>query len=169
MDVEIYSEQEFKVGEENDPDRILLMAELGLSQDQAEGRNRFRKMYEEECFVFGVLFPHVTRYQDYKGYLPTRVLKEIRDYKVSNIEGKEILILCPNPGDVDPVVVASKYTWHSQVFSGQTDMIARFGDALEDFATLRNRAFERMAEKFDHLEALPMATLANIAEKLFAT
>lgn len=167
MKYEIYSEQEFTVGEHDDPERITVLAELGMSNEASSKASRFRALYEEECFVFGALFPHIVELSNYKGFIPTRVLQEIRDYKMAGLH-KRILVLCPKPGDVDPVVVGCEYTWHSHVFSGNSHIIARFGDALEDFSTLRARAFERIKEKMDHLQGMPTASLVKIAETLFA-
>lgn len=153
MKFEIYSEQEYSATHEDDTERMTLLAEMGLTQKsrEEEQASRFRKVYQDEQIVFGVLFPNQVDLTSYRGFIPTRVLQEIRDYKLA-FPDHTVSIMCPKPGDVDPVVVGNKYNWQKY---NDSHLIARFGDALEDFATLRNRAYERIAERLKDVKLIP--------------
>lgn len=167
---EIYSEQEVVLNSEEDAERMALNIELGLeNKDPAQDNaSRFRFLNEDECFVFRVLFPTAFDLKDYRGFVPTRVLKEIRDYRIAYPK-HEVKIMCPKPGEVDPVVIggAHMYSWQNN-YTGNNHIIARFGAELEDFSTLRKKAFTRIKERMGHIESLPMGLLANLAHTLGA-
>jgi hypothetical protein len=160
MKYEIYSEQEVSTTTDDDIERIALLAEIGLAQKtrEQESASRFREIYEDERIVFGMLFPNQVGIKEYNGFIPTRVLQEIRDYK-NAFPDHTVSIMCPKPGDTDPVVIGNQYSF--QRYNG-CKLIARFGDALEDFSTLRNRAYERIAERIRDVKTIPGSILIQI-------
>jgi hypothetical protein len=167
MLVELYTEQETNTNNKEEMELHLDLAkELGLSNQQTlhspAGVDGYRKMSAEEQFVFAVHFPNSVELSQYKSLIPIRVLIAIKEFK--NIHPTlGIYLLCPEPGKVDPIVVGCQYSW-----SAGTDglLIARFGEALEEFSVLSKQALEILKKKVAAVDMWEFRTAYNVYKQV---
>lgn len=159
----------------SDGETLLLRNELGLPEITAP--SRFRLMTEEESKVFKTLFPAETKLQDYTSYVPAEALQALKELQDSGSFAlrREPMVWHAKEYDPDPVLV------HPVRKSGTGDwpdgmvLIARWGDALEDFEVLAKKAFtkwknERLYKlaqmKHDIERAIELTKLAPSIDKL---
>ncbi len=170
MNIETYEEKEIS---EADPVECVehrqLAEKLGLQKQLSIHKesghvDHYRKLTAEEIFVFQTNFPNIVKLRDHEGVIPLRVLQVIAHFLEVH-PGKEILLLCPQPGKPDPVVIASQYTWQ---VDGDSYLLARFGSALDDFSTLRENAIREIKRRLESLGSLPWAKLNAIRGQLEA-
>lgn len=168
MQVESYEEQEIK---NQDPTEAVehreLTEKLGLAHQVAMHKESghvdcYRKLTAEELFVFMMNFPNVVNLNEYREPIPLRALQVIAHFRETHPDLK-ILLLCPEPGKIDPVVIAGEYSF---MVNGNNYLLCRFGSALEDFATLRERAFEELERRAKAFRALSWSKLGEIRAAL---
>ena len=128
-----------------------LCVEIGLENlaygQTADTATLIKKMNLIEKGVYECLFDKKTKLEEFKRVVPTRVLHALLKFKE---EQKKI-----NPGkadweyyiwemetDIDPVLVARES--YSNYY-----LIARWGEALQDFNTLRKQALEKKKATLD--------------------
>jgi hypothetical protein len=108
-----------------------------------ETRSPYRLMTAEERFVYLTLCPERTKIEDYAdGPIPLRILqigshaKEIGVGEMLQVWHRSV------PAVKDPVLVASGETYLSSYISSSTKfwILGRWGEELEAFSTLINRA-----------------------------
>jgi hypothetical protein len=152
MQVEIYEEQEISNTPEEKEGALEIIEKLGLTKQKeiwgGEVVNTFRKFTAEELFVFQVMFPNIVELGKYDQVIPIRVLHTIDKFKELNPDIK-VYLCCPEPGEKDPVVFGCNYNW----LDVDCFIIARFGEALEDFSILKKRAIEKFLNMVSHPEA----------------
>jgi len=130
-----------------DGEAMLLRERLGLPE--VEKPYRFRLLTEEESMVFKVLFPASTNIENYKEYIPSDVLEALIEAKGScpwrMVESP--VVWHAKAYDPDPVLLLpirqanDAYNWPTAYV-----LVARWGDALEDFAVLAAKAFVKWKE-----------------------
>lgn len=160
MDIEVYDEREVNsatLTKECDAEALALLAELGLTQQVSEAGTRiaYPKPTADQAFVMEVLFPTATKLQRYDaGSIPLRVLKEIKTYRADNPSHLLIVRHSPPAMVKDPILLAwtgnKAHEWLAEQPSGQWDsmrLIARWGDALDSWATLAERAADVMTAR----------------------
>lgn len=121
-----------------------LIAKLDLSgqrglMEGAKGLNPYRKITQEEQWVYKTLFAQETNVVDYaSGPMPLRVMQVLSHAKDLDFFTKFVVW---HPQDVkkDPILLGfvqdKKYTWQGEYF-----LLARWGEALESFDILRKKA-----------------------------
>lgn len=137
-----------------DGETQLLVEELNLTGQQelfnkvSEGGvatklHPFRRMTQEEVFVYKTLLPETCSLTNYKdGPIPLEVLrlaKQVRELYQPDMAYLEVWK--PKPGCVDPILVARKSNYADPVF-----IIARWGESLIPFVELREQAILRQCE-----------------------
>lgn len=165
MQVEVYDERELDhatLTPECDAEALALIKELGLNNQRNESGARIAYPIPtaEQGFAIENIFAAATKLSDYNaGCIPLRVLKEIKKYQSENPGHTLIVRHCPPAQIKDPVLVAfcasGKDAWgalQTQPDWSKFQLIARWGDALESWATLIARATEIATAR--HLEAL---------------
>jgi hypothetical protein len=130
---------------------LAIIASLGLSGQEAltakqdekpQTRCPYREITKEETFVYGVLCPEQTKLKDYKASpIPLRVL-QIAAHAVSLNIFEELHVWDRASVVVkDPVLVAIRKhptrSWERTTF-----ILARWGETLETFSVLLQRALE---------------------------
>ncbi len=154
MLVETYEVEEATTGEQTPIEVELeaehLIEELGLIGQQKllvvghEGtahRVPYQRMTQTEAQVYGVLFPEEKSVFEYDvGPIPLRVLQVVAHGKAIF---HEMTVWYPQTSDPDPVLVArlADEEWNAPPF-----LLARWGEALEPFETLYERAVARLSE-----------------------
>ncbi len=146
MKVETYETAVFEDTADNaivEGEMLNLIEELGL-EGQKEVSNAgnadttglcpYRKMTKRELKVFKLCFPRETTMETYKeSLIPLRVLQVASHAKKWL---PVIKVWHPEPGKPDPVLVGFESTqWGAQPF-----LLARWGDALDVFETLAEKA-----------------------------
>ena len=129
----------------------MLIESLGLDGQKelfcnAEGQQAhhpYRAMTKEEHAVFSTLFPNTTALEKYSdGPIPLRVLQVAAHVRSLNREDMAYIgIMHPDKFVDDPVLFAQK-SYHS----GTRYILARWGNALEDFDSLRTKALAKAKE-----------------------
>lgn len=153
--VEIYDERELDpntLKPEADAEAVALIEELGLDAQKHEDGQRiaYPVPTADQVFIIQVLFPQMTHLKSYDaGSIPLRVLKEIRSYKAEN-PNHRLIVLHSTPAQVkDPFLMAycGSYEWEAtqKGIIPKLRMIARWGDALEPWPELMNKAKTIMA------------------------
>lgn len=155
MLTEIFDERELDtttLTTEPDDEAIALIQELGLNRQIESGaRVCYPKPTADQALVMQYLFPAATKLDDYDaGMIPLRILKEIRSYKAEHPTHRLIIRHSPPAQVKDPILLAciGDNSWSDtavDMFDNKR-MIARWGDALESWDTLLERA-ERMLSK----------------------
>lgn len=156
MLVETYEVTEtFHDGPECDAEAIKLIEHLGLEGqkelvkivDNKEARCPYRLMTAQEVFVYGTLCPQRTNITKYKsGPIPLRVLQVAAHAQELF---SHILVLHPkDPKEPDPVLVGveNDYQWYN-LGQLKPSILARWGDILEPFDVLANRAADVFRSK----------------------
>jgi hypothetical protein len=166
MLVELYNEIETNPSNKEEMELHLELAkELGLATQASlhteQGVDSYRKMTAEELFVFGVNFPNVVPLSEYKSLIPIRMLVAIKDF-IKVHPTLKIFLLCPEPGKPDPIVTGGQYYFQINDHL----LIGRFGEALEDFSTLRGKAIESILKKLKLAEMWNYKTLSAIHNAL---
>lgn len=159
MLVETYEIQEVAVNKEEIELHKEMAEKLGLKEQvnlhTGKKLSAYRKITAEELFVFSENFPNTVKIEEYKEYIPIRALQAVALYREMH-PGLQVMLMCPEPGKVDPVIVGSQYYWR---LDGDAHLICRFGEALEEFSVLRNRAFESLERKTKVLKSLSFQKL----------
>jgi hypothetical protein len=134
MQIEIYETQTtIEEVEADDQERAALVTELGLTESQVERTIPFPELSQGQYRVYEQLFHAHALWGEYRGYLPTRVLRTIKMYK-DEFHRVEVWSDLEN----DPVLVGrTKQHGEAGCF-----LLARWGEALAPFAELRARALE---------------------------
>ena len=153
--VEIYDERELNpltLKTEPDDEALALIQELGLTaQVAADGvRIAYPKPTVDQQFVLNVLFPTQTTLNRYDaGGIPLRVLKEIRSYTAEHPNHALYVRHSPPAVIKDPVLVAYEATHSWEHTTQNCRMIARWGDGLESWDKLLDRASAIFSASYD--------------------
>jgi len=153
MEVELYDVLEMGVDLEKEPDleSIALITELDLKGQLTQvNDNNERLPYQmitmEQNVIMSALFGSFQKISDYdKGPIPYRVLKEA---KVAKEHFKHLYIVFDTPAeDKDPILLGVNdefQTWKGkeEVYKNSF-LIARWGEALEDWGVLMKKALAR--------------------------
>ncbi len=175
--VEIYDERELcqeTLTREPDAEALAIIEQLGLKlQVTKDGaRLAYPRPTAEQTIVIDALFPSVSKLVNYDaGGIPLRVLKEIRSYGAEN--PNHILVVRHSPPSEvrDPILLAyaGEHSWMADnTTSGLRDfrLIARWGDALDSWQTLLERAqgvlAKRAIEALEGIEARAAAIRARV-------
>lgn len=152
---------------------VKLLTEMGLDSQLAL-YTKEEKVYKslfpfciatnEQLFVYRSHFPHTSSIGDYKDPIPLRVLEVL---KLAKDSGKftAFEVWHNNTGSYksDPVLVGkiskSQYEWDFY-------LLARWGDALEDYSSLRASACKKYAAKLQANLATVTATLVSFGKTL---
>ncbi len=152
MQVEIFDmlELDENLNYEPDAESVALIEELGLSGQKEmvndEGkREPYQKLTADQAMIFSTLFPSFCKIDEYsEGPIPYRVLKEA---KQAREHFKYLYVLYDTPAEIkDPVLVGCNqemYLYSHNNIEGvysKSSLIARWGDALESFDVLKERA-----------------------------
>lgn len=124
---------------------IALAERLGATGQEAFYRKDkpvqpYRLMTPEEHAVYKLAFPireEISKYET--GPIPIRVL-QVAAHAKELIEGT-LVIWHQGAGKDDPLLTLRQ----GSEWGGKYFLLARWGDALEEFAVLRNRAIQRFA------------------------
>lgn len=137
-----------------------LARQLGLEGQERfyeEGKpvNPYRKATAKELLVYRTLFTQKTELERYSdGPVPLRVLQIAAHAK--EVLGCTLIVLHPSNADIkDPVLIGEVGDWRDK----KTYLLARWGDALEEFSVLAGYAVERLKKK-------AMSDLVEAQEKL---
>lgn len=153
MQVETFEETEVSAqGQEDPADEVAmkLIIDLGLTgqvdrnkkTDGGETTTRcpYRVMTAKEVAVYSILFPRKVDVEKYSaGMIPLRVLQVIAHAKELNVY-KSIQIWAENTRPKDPILVAER---QSDKYSTENHILARWGEALEPFEVLADRALKQ--------------------------
>jgi hypothetical protein len=162
--IEIFDQREVdgELKTECDAEALQIIMELGLKGqvNSNQTRVRYPSPNAEQQIVLEGLFPAATTVEEYAAdCIPVRVLKEIRSYKAEN-PNHVLVIRHAAPAIMkDPVLLAyvnesnRNYDWYARdrCANGQWQdfrIIARWGDALDDWATLAKRATKAITEEY---------------------
>lgn len=159
MQVETFEQTEVvggKLEDENSPEAMSLIVDLGLNgqvqmtsktDEAVTVRCPYRVMTKKEGRVYECLFPLRIRVEDYKeSMIPLRVLQVIAHAKSLNIY-REIQVWCEQGRPTDPVLVG---VFHTGPYAHSTvdHILARWGDALDSFEVLYEKAKKILSEDF---------------------
>lgn len=155
MQVETYEEQEVAEMTEEKCEAVQeLIEKLGLEgqeefykKDTSTAPFPYRRMTLQEKFVYSVLFPSVTEIGKFRsGAIPLRVLQVAAHAK--ELYAGECKLLVWHSADVrkDPVLVLSA-TDPTEKWRKAEYVLARWGDALEEFSVLAERAKKEWANR----------------------
>jgi hypothetical protein len=165
MQVEIYDEREIDpqtLKRECDEEAIALIKELGLTAQMSSSESETRQCYPQptadQGFTMEVLFPMATRLEKYDaGTLPLRVLKEIRSYRAEHPDHDLVVRHAAPAALKDPVLVAYAGSDHHDYYVLQDPptwrnyrLIARWGDALEAWDKLLDRAKDAATKSYEN-------------------
>lgn len=154
--IEIYDERELcpeTLKPEPDAEAMALIQELGLAaQRSTDGaRIAYPNPTADQMLVLMSLFSAATKLEEYDaGCIPLRMLKEIRSYKAENPTHTLYIRHSPPAQVRDPVLLAYTgiHAWMWDKDEGKnTRLIARWGDALEPWGDLLNRAQTLLAKR----------------------
>lgn len=151
---------------------LALMEELGLTgqkalvspkADSPAARCPYREMTKEEAFVYRVLCPKQYALKEYsRTPIPLRVLQIAAHANGLGLFKKLVVWDVADVEVKDPVLVGimpdAEYSWMDKHF-----ILARWGEVLEAFATLRTRAFGQKRRQF--AEEVDRITTQVAAEK----
>lgn len=153
MQVEIYDERELDASLTVEPteEQLELIHELGLERQLAESGAPliYPKVSLEQSIVIRVLFSQHSRLEAYDaGRIPLRILKEIRSYKAEYPEHQLVIYHEPDLTVQDPILLA--YTenhgpYYFERLLQKPILVARWGSALESWATLYEQATKKLA------------------------
>ena len=113
--------------EAEEVERRELVTELGLDITQQEEVISFPELSEVEKRVYTILCPYMESVEKYTGYIPTRVLRLVKNYK-GHFSKLEIW----TDKQQDPLLIG--------ITGSTTFLLARWGDVLEEFSILKDRA-----------------------------
>jgi hypothetical protein len=165
-----------------DAEAIELAESLGLkgqrqlSNPETLTRIPYPKLTAIQRLVFETLFPHKSPVEEYgEGIIPLRVLQVIAYCRQNNLY-RRIEVWHPEPGKRDPVLIGTQrehsYSWSN----GEDFLLARWGDALETFEALVEKAKAkwtvlRRAEIGSAVKRaqLDLAQLETVADMVFET
>lgn len=164
MAIEIYDERELcpeTLSAEPDAEALALINELGLKRqvEDSGARVAYPRPTVDQAFIIATLFPTATRLEDYDaGAIPLRVLKEIRSYRAENPTHRLIVRHSPPAQLKDPILLActGTHTWRDDTNEmSDKRLVARWGDGLESWDALMDRAQRSMAKTAaDALESI---------------
>lgn len=157
MNVETFEQTEVvggKIEEENSPEAIGLIETLGLKGqaalttktiDEVDVRCPYRAMTKKEIRVYSTLYPDKVQIEDYReSMIPLRVLQVAAHAKNLQIY-KKVEVWCETGKPVDPVLVGIIKTGD---YSEDTHILARWGDALESFEVLYEKAKKEIVQDY---------------------
>lgn len=154
MQVETYEEQEVAEAACEDIEAAKhLVASLGLKGQEhlytsdAPKVFPYRRVTNQELFVYKQLFPRCSKIEEFKsGAIPLRVLQVASHAKESFIGTCQLYVWHTDDVRKDPILVLQSVdperTWEKVDY-----LLARWGDALEEFAVLAERARKVWADK----------------------
>lgn len=155
MQVEVYDERELDhvtLAPEVDAEALALIAELGLGKqvNESGARVAFPTPTADQGFAIETIFAEATLLNDYDaGCIPLRVLKEIKKYRGENPSHPLVIRHTPPSKIKDPVLLAyvgsSGHPYHITAQRPEWAhfrIIARWGDALDSWASLIGKATE---------------------------
>lgn len=155
MIVEIYelnqTEEEMEAESE---ERKELIRDLDLKEKQAQVVP-FPEMSVSDQRVWHELLPFKARVNDYTGYIPTKVL---RTFKAFKDDFRIIHIWSDRAGD--PILVGEK--------DGNSFLLARWGEAIEPFESLREKAIRSWKDKRRASAEACLASVDNDALRHFS-
>ena len=142
INIETYEATEtFAIDSQESQEVKRLAAKLNLPKQQAlldkdgDGEQLpYRQIRPEENAVFGTLFPLHANIEDYDEYIPPRVLAIIADLQ-ERYPLLEVYEVWYSRTYNDPVLIA-----RTKRYGGDVYLIARWGEALDSFETLRRKA-----------------------------
>jgi len=143
MQVETYEQSEVAaLPDEERAEFSRIAASLGLIKQQAligdRNANPFRRVTEEERRVYQTLLDQTTKLEDFDaGVIPLRILKLAHLCKLNG--WFEVLHIWHSPSEKDPVLVGRT----DSTYNSPTFLLGRWGDELESFETLRQRAIQK--------------------------
>jgi hypothetical protein len=134
-----------------DGENILLREQLGLAPVLRKEENAkpfvFRKMTDEEHKVFKLLFPNDTKIESYDEFIPSDVLEALKEFNETcpyKISSSGVRVWHAKEYDPDPVLVCGVRTVDDAYdFENAKILIARWGDALPPFETLKEKALAK--------------------------
>lgn len=137
-----------------DGETLMMLESLGLTGQQSLYKSAdpeelikphpYRQITAEELVVFQENFPNKTEVKKYKQCpIPLRVLQIISHVQsLNNPDMAYLQVWSPNPGVVDPILVARKNDWQSPIY-----LLARWGSSLTPFNELREKAIQILTAK----------------------
>lgn len=154
MLVETYENNEVTdKGLEIESEAMALIEKLGLEgqktlvkgTDENSARVPYTQMSAEENMVYRTLYPDTMRVEAYdRGPIPIRVLQVISYCREQSLFDN-LVIWCPKQRDPDPLLIG----YNGPVYSPRNFcLLARWGDALDSFDKLRERAVKILTEQF---------------------
>lgn len=157
MQIETYEEQEITGGIDELASMKEISAELGLNGQNrylsgTERVSAFRKMTQVEMLVYRQILPESKSVGDYaEGPIPLRVLQCLKTAKESGIF-KEFKIWHPENVKDDPLLIGIAYHPNPEYrdknyFDGGSYILARWGEVLESFETLKQKALSEAKKK----------------------
>lgn len=128
MNVQVYEYAgNTECNEAEELERKELVIALGLDKTQHEEVITFPELSEVERRVYDILCPYKESVEKYTGYIPTRVLRVVKQYK-----GHFSRLDIWTDKQQDPLLVGMVGT--------TTFLLARWGDVLEEFSVLKEKA-----------------------------
>lgn len=182
MQVETFEQTEVvggKMEDENSPEAFKIILDLGLQGQSKMVSNKengdvvrcpYRAMTKQESRVYECLFPNKVKVEDYReSMIPLRVLQVIAHAKSLEIY-REIRVWCEEGKPVDPVLVG---VFHVGPYEHNTvdHILARWGDALESFDVLYEKAKKKTAGEYrlKMEEVRSRAEIIHAAAEAYAT
>lgn len=129
-------------GMESDPLAMEIIDRMNLAnQLTSSGRISFNTLTKDQQFVINNLFPSYTTVVDYKECIPLRILELYERY---HDDYEHWIIRHVPPAEViDPILIAyngSEWTGKGSINSTEVYLVARWGDALEAWSSLYDKA-----------------------------
>lgn len=157
MQIETFEQTEVvggKLEDENSAEALALIETLGLhgqiamttkTKENVSVRCPYRVMTKKESRVYEHLYPNKVSIENYRdSMIPLRVLQVAAHAKSLNIY-KSITVWCEDGRPTDPVLVGDIKTGEWQT---ETHILARWGDALESFDVLYQKAKALLIEDY---------------------
>lgn len=148
MQVEVFELDEVEVHPEAAEAAVALIEELELTGQRqlltpTKTRTKYRQWNDQEALVYTTLFPTSTDVELFAmEAIPLRVLEVLKEAKATGLfEG--FLVLSDGAAAKDPVLVA--YT-NGKRYARERFILARWGEALDSFTTLTEKALKRHGE-----------------------
>lgn len=155
-------------------ERLGLNGQKKLANPETLTRIPYPKLTGVQSIVFRTLFPNKTTVEEYsEGVIPLRVLQVIAYCRENNLY-RRLEVWHPEPGVRDPVLIG---TMRESVYhSGDDFLLARWGDALESFEKLVEKAKAKWIaiRRAEIAKALSSANgdlenVETVAESVFST
>lgn len=158
MKIETFEQTEViggQIEDESSPEALNLIKELGLQGQEALTtkiiktdtivRCPYRAMTKKELRVYETLFPDKVSINVYReSMIPLRVL-QVASHAISLGIYQEIQVWCETGKPIDPILVGFIKTGE---YSGDHHILARWGEALESFEVLYEKAKHQVMEDY---------------------